>query len=136
MVAEPVVREHLAERTVERDARLDIESRLQVHGVDGRGAAVDEPVAPPNRRRVFVGVEFDAQICRRPLGLWDVLVVPVAPLVSSAALHLFIPGDELVEHVRVVEDEAAEGEDEGHGDGGDAGRRARETLPRNVQPRP
>ena len=102
----------------------------------GYRAAVHEAVGAADLHRPPLGIDLDAQVGRRQPGLRDTRVPPVAPLVLGAPLHDVGGGRVLVQHVGVVEDEAAQREDEPHRRRGSPGRGTRETTARQLEPHP
>jgi hypothetical protein len=135
-VTDLVVRDHLTESAIEGHACFDIERRLQMHRIDCHCAPIHESVAAVDRRRSPVGMDLDAQIRTNTHGLRNALVLPVTPLIVGAALYQFIVRAVLVEHIGVVEDEAAEREDERHRHRRGARGPAGEAEPRHVYPTP
>src|SRR5918996_2482955 len=81
VVTELLVRDHATESAIERHARLDIESRLHMHRVDGRCAPIHEPVAAADRRSSPVGMDLDVQIRADTHGLRNTLVLAEPTLV-------------------------------------------------------
>ena len=72
------VRDHPTECTIERHARLHVERRLQMHGVDRHRAPIHESVAAADHRCSAVGINLDAQIRTDTHRLRNPLVLPVA----------------------------------------------------------
>ena len=131
-VADLRVREHGLRRAVERHrARLDVADRAYTC-TESIGAPVwfTQPVRAAQVDGRLVGIDLDAQLRARDDRLRQVLVPLVAPLVLGLRRSRLLRRAVRVQDVRVVEDEAAEREDQRDRHAGRARDRAGEARAR------